>query len=125
MTTTLSIGEVARRAGVAGSTLRYYERRGLITPAGRGPNGRTYAPEVLTRLRLIADFQRAGYTLAEIGELLEPGAEWQLSARRKREELGARIAALQEAQRLLDEALACGCHDVEGCRARWEHAARA
>lgn len=121
MSSTVTIREVARRSGVPASTLRYYERRGLITPAGREAGGRTYHPEVLTRLRIIGYFQQAGYTLAEIGELLGSGAAWQRSARRKRDELEARIAALREAQHLLDAALACGCEDVEGCDARAEH----
>ncbi len=114
---TLTIGEVARQAGLAGSTLRYYERRGLISPAGRDAHGRTYHPEVLDRLRIIDYFQQAGYTLAEIGQIFERGTDWQTRARQKRDELGARIAALQQAQELLDAALACGCDDVEGCNA--------
>lgn len=114
---TLTIGEVARRAGVAGSTLRYYERRGLISPAGRDAHGRTYHPEVLDRLRIISYFKQAGYTLTEIGHLFERGTDWQAGAHRKRDELAARIAALQQAQQLLDAALACGCDDVEGCNA--------
>lgn len=117
MSRTLTIGEVARRAGVAGSTLRYYERRGLIAPAGRGANGRIYPPEVLDRLRIIRYFQQAGYTLAEIGEVFDRGTDWREGARRKRDELEARIASLVQARALLDAALACGCDDVEGCDA--------
>lgn len=117
MPTTLTIGEVARRAGVAGSTLRYYERRGLVSPVGRDAHGRIYHPQVLDRLRIIDYFQQAGYTLAEIGELFERGTDWQVGARRKRDELASRIAALQQAQDLIDAAMACGCDDVEGCDA--------
>ena len=115
MARTLSIREVASRAGVSSSTLRYYERRGLISPAGRDANGRVYEPQVLVRLWIIAYFQQAGYTLAEIATLLESGPDWRDSARRKRDELEGRIAVLRDAQQLLDDALACGCDDLEGC----------
>lgn len=120
MATTLPIREVAQRAGLTSSTLRYYERRGLIEPEGRDTGGRRYRPEVLTRLRIVGYFQQAGYTLAEIGELLAHGSGWRDSARAKREELEDRISTLRQAQRLLEAALACGCDDVEGCAAHQE-----
>lgn len=120
MASTLPIREVTQRAGLASSTLRYYERCGLIEPEGRDTAGRRYRPEVLTRLRIIGYFQQAGYTLAEIGELLAQGSGWRDSARDKREELEDRIRTLRQAQQLLDAALACGCDDVEGCAAHRE-----
>lgn len=117
MAETLSIGEVARRAGVATSTVRYYDRLGLVPAERRDGTGRRYRPEALTRLEIVAYFQRAGFTLAEIRRLLDGGEGWQGLARRKREELGARIDELARAQRLIDAALACGCADLEGCAA--------
>ena len=117
MADTLTIGEVARRAGVATSALRYYERRGLIAPAGRGSTGRYYHLDVLARLRLIAYFQRAGCTLGEIAELLASGPDWTSLARAKRGELEERLRVLEEARALIDDALACGCADLEGCSA--------
>lgn len=62
----LDIGEVARRSGFPPSTLRYYERQGLIEPRGRHGLRRRYAPEVLVRLAVIALGQRAGFSLEEI-----------------------------------------------------------
>ena len=120
MADTLTIGEVARRAGVATSALRYYERLGLITPAGRGPTGRYYHLEVLTRLRLISYFQRAGCTLGEVAELLASGHAWPSLARVKRAELEDRLRTLEEVRALIDDALACGCADLEGCGAAHE-----
>lgn len=122
MSDTLTIGEVARRAGVAGSTLRYYERLGLIAPAGRSGSGRYYRPEVLTRLRIIDYFQQAGCTLGEIADLLASDRDWHGLARAKRAELDRRVRALEEAQQLIDDALACGCADLEGCSAAHEGA---
>ncbi|MBA0127485.1 MerR family transcriptional regulator [Haloechinothrix sp. YIM 98757] len=117
MAGTLSIGEVARRTGVAGSALRYYERLGLITAEGRDGRGRFYRPEVLVRLRVIGYFRQAGCTLEEISELLSSGDGWHALAHRKRADLEAGIRALRQAQELIDAALECGCADLEGCSA--------
>lgn len=115
MADTLTIGEVARRAGVATSALRYYEQLGLVAPAGRGSTGRYYHREVLTRLRLIDYFQQAGCTLAEIVDLLASGHDWPSLARAKRAELDDRLRVLEEARTLIDDALACSCADLEVC----------
>jgi DNA-binding transcriptional MerR regulator len=63
----LDIAEVARRSGVAASTLRYYEEKGLIASLGRRGLRRQYAAAVLERLSLIALGQAAGFSLDEIG----------------------------------------------------------
>ncbi|MFF8538130.1 helix-turn-helix domain-containing protein [Streptomyces sp. NPDC015532] len=65
----LDIAEVARRAGVPASTLRYYEERGLIAPTGRRGLRRQYDPAVLERLALIALGRSAGFSLDEIGRM--------------------------------------------------------
>lgn len=69
----MDIAEVARRAGVAASALRYYERRGLIQPLRRKGARRQYAPEVLHQLALIQLGQTAGFTLEEIRAMFTPG----------------------------------------------------
>ncbi|MGQ4376800.1 helix-turn-helix domain-containing protein [Streptomyces sp. SAS_267] len=68
----LDIAEVARRAGVPASTLRYYEERGLIAPTGRRDLRRQYDPAVLERLALIALGRSAGFSLDEIGRMFAP-----------------------------------------------------
>ncbi|MDQ3791664.1 MAG: MerR family transcriptional regulator [Actinomycetota bacterium] len=65
------IGELARRTGVATSALRYYERVGLLSPAERVGQRRHYPPSSEERVALIRLCQDAGFTLAEIGRLLE------------------------------------------------------
>ncbi|WP_407275998.1 heavy metal-responsive transcriptional regulator [Halothiobacillus sp. DCM-1] len=68
---TLSIGRLARAAGLPTATLRYYERIGLITADQRSPaNYRLYRPELLARLRFIRRAQTLGFHLQEIAELL-------------------------------------------------------
>ncbi len=65
----MDIAEVARRAGVPASTLRYYEERGLIASTGRHGLRRLFHPGVLQRLALIALGRSAGFTLDEIGRM--------------------------------------------------------
>ncbi|MCR8550087.1 helix-turn-helix domain-containing protein [Salipiger sp. P9] len=66
----LDIAEVARRSGVPASALRYYEDQGLIRSVGRRGLRRVYESDVLTRLSLISLGQIAGFSLAEIAEIL-------------------------------------------------------
>ncbi|WP_338770218.1 helix-turn-helix domain-containing protein [Massilia sp. METH4] len=68
----LDIGEVARRSGVAPSTLRYYEEKGLIASSGRNGLRRVFDGAVLERLALIALGRAAGFSLGEIGAMLSP-----------------------------------------------------
>ena len=64
----LRIGAVARQAGVSVDTVRYYERRGLLRPAGRLPSGyRLYTETAVARIRLARQLQGLGMTLEEVG----------------------------------------------------------
>ncbi|MGC8530332.1 MAG: heavy metal-responsive transcriptional regulator [Leptospirillia bacterium] len=68
----LSIGKVARAAGMSVDTVRFYEREGLIPPVRRTESGyRDYAPETIHRLRFIRRAKETGFSLGEIRELLE------------------------------------------------------
>ena len=88
-----TIGGLAKAAGVGVETVRYYQRRGLLAEPAR-PQGeiRRYGDEELTRLRFIRSAQAAGFTLNEIGELLELSASDDRA--RARELAQARVAAL-------------------------------
>ncbi|MFD5639859.1 helix-turn-helix domain-containing protein [Streptomyces sp. NPDC127077] len=68
----MDIAEVARRAGVPASTLRYYEEKGLIAPTGRRGLRRQYDPGVLERLALIAMGRSAGFSLDEVARMFAP-----------------------------------------------------
>jgi MerR family transcriptional regulator, copper efflux regulator len=68
----MTVGELARRAGVGIETIRYYERRGLLDEPARAANGyRTYGQADLDRLALVARAKLLGFTLAEIAELAD------------------------------------------------------
>ena len=118
----LSIGEVAERAGIAASAIRYYEREGLLPRAGRRGGKRVYDEAILDRLALIGVAKGAGFTVAEIQTLLRgfarrtpPGARWRALAERKLEELDARLAEVERMKRVLETVTRCECPTLEEC----------
>jgi MerR family transcriptional regulator, redox-sensitive transcriptional activator SoxR len=120
----LSIGEVAVRAGVSASTLRYYEREGLIA-ADRSEGGqRRYPREVLRRVAFIRVAQRVGLSLEEIQEALASlphartptAADWGRLSRSWRPRLDARIAELERLRDGLDSCIGCGCLSLKVCQ---------
>jgi MerR family redox-sensitive transcriptional activator SoxR len=125
----LPIGEIARRAGLQPSAIRYYEQIGLLPAPARRNGRRRYDPAVLDRLTLIRVGQAAGLTLAEIRELVAGmpgtdavpiGARWQSLARRKLAEIEELMAQVERMRRILRQALGCTCVTVEECaRAEW------
>ncbi|MFD1937857.1 MULTISPECIES: MerR family transcriptional regulator [Nonomuraea] len=109
----LDIGEVAQRSGLAASALRFYERKGLISATGRNGIRRTYEPETLSRLALIACARSAGFTLTEIGRLLHAKPSDDALRERmaeKASELDDRIAQLTRMRDSLRHAASC-THD--------------
>lgn len=114
-----SIGEVAERANVATSTLRYYERRGLVIADGRRSGHRQYSPETIRRLVFVQMLQEAGLTLDEIQAILESGdnAAWKAVAQHRLTALDADIARLIHARELLAASLLCRYnHPLEECK---------
>ena len=105
----MPIGEVARRAGVATSAVRYYERRGLLAPDGRWSGQRRYSMTTLRRLVFIGMLQDAGLGLDDIAGILgaATAAEWKAIGAHRLEVLDAEIARLQEARSYLEGALLC------------------
>jgi MerR family redox-sensitive transcriptional activator SoxR len=119
-----SIGEVARRAGIRTSAIRFYESAGVLPAPARVNGRRRYDAQVLSALTIIQVAQKAGFTMAEIKTLFTgfaPGtpasARWQALAGRKLEEVTAQIEQLHGMQRLLETAMQCGCVDLEECAA--------
>jgi MerR family redox-sensitive transcriptional activator SoxR len=120
----LTIGEIARRSGVAASALRFYEERGLIA-SGRGSSGhRHYPRSVLRRLAFVVFAQRIGLSLDEIATELARLPEGVIPHRRDWERLSAawttridqRIAELGRLRDSLTECIGCGCLSLDRCR---------
>jgi MerR family redox-sensitive transcriptional activator SoxR len=105
----LTIGDIARRAGVSTSTVRYYESRGLLPADARRSGQRRYRTESLRRLVFIGMLQDAGLSLDDIAAILDAGtvAEWKAVARRRAEALDAEIERLESARSYLQGALLC------------------
>jgi MerR family transcriptional regulator, redox-sensitive transcriptional activator SoxR len=116
----MRIGEVAERAGVRTSLLRYYEDVGLVSPVERVSGQRRYDEAVLRRLTVIDVAQRAGMSLDEIRLLLEHGSE-PMSGRlrelagQKLPEIDALIDRATRVRAWLEAATGCDCESVDEC----------
>ncbi|MBD9424740.1 redox-sensitive transcriptional activator SoxR [Pseudomonas sp. PDM15] len=122
----LSVGELARRSGVAVSALHFYETKGLIASNRNAGNQRRYPRETLRRVAVIKVAQRVGIPLAEIAAALSElpqgrnpmAADWAGLSARWREDLDQRIAKLQMLRDQLDGCIGCGCLSLEACPLR-------
>jgi MerR family redox-sensitive transcriptional activator SoxR len=116
----MRIGEVAQRAGVRASLIRYYEEIGLLPEPERVSGQRRYDESVLRRLAVIDVAQRAGLSLEEIRELVDHGNDpvnerlRELAARRI-PEIEALIEREQRVRTWLQTATACGCERIDDC----------
>ena len=119
----LSIGDVASRAGVATSALRYYEREGLIGATRSDGGQRRYEREVLRRVAFIRAAQRVGLSLDEIraalatlpNERTPTKADWERLSRAWRARLSAQIALLEGLRDQLTSCIGCGCLSFKAC----------
>lgn len=119
----LTIGEVADRAGVARSALRFYEDQGLIESARSEGGQRRYHRDVLRRIAFIRAAQRVGLSLDEIRDALASlpesrtptSRDWARLSRSWRPLLDARIAELERLRDSLDECIGCGCLSLKAC----------
>ncbi len=119
----LTIGELATRAGVATSALRFYESEGLIESRRTEGNQRRYPRATLRRVSVIKAAQALGLTLREIQETFDALPEgrtptkrdWQLLSRRWRERLDQQIAGLEALRNDLDGCIGCGCLSLRVC----------
>ena len=123
----LTVGEVARRAGLRPSAVRYYEAEGLIPVAERVGGWRRFSPTVLDRLALIRMATHVGFSLKEVKVLvgaLDAGGtgtpELAALAQAKVPEVEAVLARTQGLLELLRSAAACHCPTLQACVARFE-----
>ena len=120
----LSVGEVARRSGVAVSALHFYESRGLIRSIRNAGNQRRYTRDVLRRIALIRVAQRVGLSLQEIQDALArlpnertpTRADWTRLSHAWRQLLDARLAQLLALRDQLDDCIGCGCLSLQRCK---------
>ena len=122
----LTVGEVARRSGVAVSALHFYEAKGLIRSIRSAGQQRRYGRDVLRRVAVIKVAQRIGISLASISAALAAlpegrtptVADWARLSSLWRNELDERIAQLTRLRNQLDDCIGCGCLSLDACRLR-------
>ncbi|WP_084344448.1 redox-sensitive transcriptional activator SoxR [Microbacterium resistens] len=120
----LTVGEVARRTGVAVSALHFYERAGLITSTRTSGGQRRYARHVIRRVSVIQVAKRMGIPLSEVAEVFAdlptdrmPGkTDWRHISERWRGRLEARRQEIERMESELVECIGCGCVSLRSCR---------
>ncbi|MDT5225408.1 MAG: hypothetical protein QOG19_2815 [Mycobacterium sp.] len=115
----LTIGEVARQAGIAATTLRYYEQVGLVPAPARQGGQRRYDSSVLTRLEVVRLCKSAGFTLDEIQLLFADDAPGRPVSRALAEaklvEIDAQLASLARAREVIEWGMRCTCPSIDAC----------
>ncbi|CAN5780959.1 redox-sensitive transcriptional activator SoxR [soil metagenome] len=119
----LTIGDLAKRSGVAASALRFYETRGLIASDRTDGNQRRYLRSTLRRVALVRAGQEVGLTLGEIAEALDTlphdstptRRDWERLSRSWRARLDQQIEELQALRDELTDCIGCGCLSLSSC----------
>jgi MerR family transcriptional regulator, redox-sensitive transcriptional activator SoxR len=119
---TFSIGEIAERAGIQTSAIRYYESIGLLPVPQRINGRRRYSEDVVARLNIILAARELGFSLEEARMLIEgcaddtpPSELWRTLASEKLPQVDAMIAQAQRLKMLLEAGLRCECVRIEDC----------
>jgi MerR family redox-sensitive transcriptional activator SoxR len=124
VTEALTVGEVAKRSGVARSALRFYEEHGLIHSERNDSGHRRYSRDVIRRVAFIVFAQRIGLSLAEIGAELArlprnrapERSDWAALSSSWKSRIQERIAELERLRAGLTECIGCGCLSLDRCR---------
>lgn len=124
--TQLTIGQLAERAGVATSAIRFYEERGLVQSRRTTGNQRRYEQSQLRRIAFIRTAQRVGLSLEEIAEALDTlpagrtptKADWTRLSRAWRPRLDDQIRRIELLRDQLDSCIGCGCLSLKTCALR-------
>jgi MerR family redox-sensitive transcriptional activator SoxR len=120
----VTIGEFARRAGVAASALRYYEELGLISSVRSAGGQRRYARVMLRRVAFIRAAQTVGLSLADVraalarlpDERTPNKADWNKVSATWIRRIDERIAELEQVRATLNGCVGCGCLSLRTCR---------
>lgn len=119
----LSIGDVAKRTGLAVSAIRFYEAQGLVTSSRNSGGQRRFARATIRRLSFVLIAQQMGYQLDQIRELLAAlpqertptQKDWARISRTFRTSLDERIETLERLRDRLDGCIGCGCLSLKNC----------
>ncbi len=119
----MSVGQVARRTGVAVSTLHFYEQKGLIHASRNVGNQRRFGRDAIRRVSLIKAAQQLGISLEEIAQAFAPlpafaaptAEQWQAMASGWQVQLDARIEKLTRLRESLTGCIGCGCLSMANC----------
>jgi MerR family redox-sensitive transcriptional activator SoxR len=120
----ISIGELAARAGVSVSAIRFYEAKGLIAPFRNAGRQRRFLRSDIRRISFVLIAQQLGLSIEEISSELARlpdgrtpnAADWGRISKDLRERLDQRIHALTRTRELLDACIGCGCLSLKKCR---------
>jgi MerR family redox-sensitive transcriptional activator SoxR len=119
-----SIGEIADKFGINASSIRYYERIGLLPPSKRISGKRRYDETIFQKLGIIQLAKAAGLSIEEIQTLLHefpedtpPSQRWNVLAKKKIIELDERMAQIQKMKAMLEKTLECQCPTLDDCAA--------
>lgn len=119
----LSIGQIAKRTGLAVSAIRYYETQGLVHSERNAGGQRRFRKADIRRFSFVIIAQKFGFTIAKIRTLLSElpnarnptEADWNRIAKIFRSDLDARIATLEQMRDNLDGCIGCGCLSMKKC----------
>lgn len=119
----LSIGDLARRTGLSVSAIRFYEKKGLITPDRNDGNQRRYEGSDIRRLSFILIAQQIGLSIGQIKDVMAQlpegrtptKADWSKISRQFRKTLDERIAMMERMRDRLDGCIGCGCLSLKAC----------
>jgi MerR family redox-sensitive transcriptional activator SoxR len=120
----MTIGELAEKSAVPASTIRFWERIGVLPKPVRISGQRRYSADAIHRLAVLRLAQACGFRLDEMRDLLhgfgaaKPPQRWQELARRKQQELDDQIARLKAMRRLVDRVMLCQCTELGECGRR-------
>ena len=118
-----SIGDLATRTGLSVSAIRFYEKKGLITPDRNAGNQRRYEGADIRRLSFILIAQQLGLTIDQIKQVMASlpdgrtptKADWSKISRKFRKTLDECIAMMQRMRDKLDGCIGCGCLSLKAC----------
>jgi len=119
----LSIGDLASRTGLSVSAIRFYEKKGLVTPDRNEGNQRRFEGSDIRRLSFILIAQQMGLTIEQIKEVMASlpegrtptKSDWTKISRRFRKTLDERIAMMERMRDRLDGCIGCGCLSLKVC----------